>query len=93
MPGVWLYADGFPIVHLIGVESQPGADPDDLRLEHFAITAAGLKALLAELEAGGIRYFYRPVPEAGVVQVNFADPDGNHIHVDFDLAEAEGMDI
>jgi len=93
VPGVWLYADGNPIVHLIGVKTQPSADPKTVRLEHFAITATGLKAMLARLEADGERHFFRPVPEAGVLQVNITDLDGNHIHVDFDLAEAEGMDI
>jgi hypothetical protein len=28
-----------------------------------------------------------------VLQVNVWDPDGNHIHVDFDLAEADGIDV
>jgi len=93
VPGVWLYADGRPVVHLIGVTTQPDADPKAVRLEHFALTATGLKDMLAQLEADGERHFFRPVPEAGVVQVNIADPDGNHIHVDFDLAEAEAAGV
>ena len=93
VPGVWLYADGNPVVHLIGVKNQPGADPKDLRMEHFAMTATGLKDMIAMLESEGQKYFFRPVPEAGVVQVNFSDPDGNHIHVDFDIAEAKGIEI
>ncbi len=92
-PGAWLYADGFPIVHLVGVEKAPGADAADVRLEHFALSAAGLKAMLAKLEAEGERYRLNPVRDAGVLQVNVRDPDGNHIHVDFPLAEAEEMDI
>ena len=93
VPGVWLYGGGDPIVHLIGVEAQPGSDPKDLQLEHFALSATGLKALLARLDADGQKHWFRPVPEVGVVQVNISDPDGNHIHVDFDIAEAEGIDI
>ncbi|MCH8809691.1 MAG: hypothetical protein IH993_07665 [Proteobacteria bacterium] len=27
-----------------------------------------------------------------IVQVNIRDPDGNHIHIDFDAAEAEGVE-
>jgi catechol 2,3-dioxygenase-like lactoylglutathione lyase family enzyme len=46
-PGAWLYAEGHPVIHLVGVEVAPGADPADLRLEHFAISASGLKGLLA----------------------------------------------
>ncbi len=92
-PGAWLYADGFPIVHLVGVEKAPGADPGDVRLEHFAVSATGLKEMLALLKAEGERYRLNPIRDAGVVQVNVWDPDGNHIHVDFPLAEAEGLEI
>jgi len=92
-PGAWLYADGFPIIHLVGVETQPGADPGDVRLEHFAISASGLKDMLALLEREGARYQLRPIRDFGVLQVNVWDPDGNHIHVDFDIVEAEGMEI
>ena len=92
-PGAWLYADGFPILHLVGVAKQPTADPAEVRLEHFAISATGLKAMLKRLQADGERYQLRPIRDFGVLQVNVWDPDGNHIHVDFDLAEAEGMAI
>ena len=92
-PGAWLYADGRPIVHLVGVETAPGADPGALRLEHFAISANGLKDLLARLEADGARHRLRRIEEFGVLQVNVWDPDGNHIHIDFDAAEAEGLEV
>ncbi len=32
-------------------------------------------------------YTIDPVPGFPVVQVNLRDPDGNHIHIDFDQAE------
>ena len=92
-PGAWLYADGHPIVHLVGVETAPGADPADLRLEHFAISAKGLKGLLAKLEAEGAPCRLNHIRDFGIVQVNLQDPDGNHIHIDFDPAEAEGLEI
>lgn len=92
-PGAWLYAGAFPVLHLVGVETRPGADPGDVRLEHFALAATGLKPLLARLEAAGERYRLNPILDFSVLQVNLWDPDGNHIHVDFDLAEAAGMEI
>jgi catechol 2,3-dioxygenase-like lactoylglutathione lyase family enzyme len=92
-PGAWLYADGNPIIHLVGVDAQPGADPADVRLEHFAIAATGLKAMLARLAAEGERHRLNPIRDFGILQVNVWDPDGNHIHVDFDIAEAEGMTV
>ena len=92
-PGAWLYADGHPIVHLVGVETAPGADSADLRLEHFAISANGLKSLLATLDAEGTPCRLAPIRDFGIVQVNIRDPDGNHIHIDFDAAEAEGLGL
>lgn len=93
VPGAWLYADGHPIVHLIEVSREPGSDPKDLKLEHFAISASNLSGLLASLEAEKVSPRLFHVADFGILQVNIADPDGNHIHIDFDSAEAEGLEI
>ncbi|MEM1164454.1 MAG: VOC family protein [Pseudomonadota bacterium] len=92
-PGAWLYADGHAIIHLVGTEAEPANDGKDLRLEHFAIAATGLRALLDRAASAGERAEVRPVPGFPIVQVNMWDPDGNHIHIDFDEAEAEGLAI
>ena len=92
-PGAWLYADGHPIIHLVGVDTAPGADPAELRLEHFAISANGIKDLLARIEAGGVRHRLNHIKDFGILQMNLWDPDGNHIHIDFDAAEAEGTEL
>ena len=41
----------------------------------------------ALLDTRAIDFTIDRVPGFPVVQVNFHDPDGNHIHVDFDVAE------
>ncbi len=92
-PGAWLYAGDRPLVHLVGTGTAPGADPDDLRIEHFAFAASDLRTFLARLDAEDEPYRLRRIPGFGIVQVNVRDPDGNHIHVDFDAAEAEGLDL
>lgn len=92
-PGAWLYVDGHPIVHLVGTDVAPAADPADLRLEHFAISGTGLKSLIARLDTEGARYRLNHLNDFGIFQVNVWDPDGNHIHVDFDAAEAAGLEI
>lgn len=92
-PGAWLYAGERPLIHLVGTEAAPAADPADLRIEHFALAARDLPAFLARLEAEGEGYRLRRIPDFGIVQVNVWDPDGNHIHIDFDAAEAEGLDL
>lgn len=90
-PGAWLYCAGNPIVHLIGVDEQPKVT--ELQVEHFAIGGNGLPGFLERLKAGNIRYQLSKVADFGIIQVNIWDPDENHIHVDFPLAEAEGLDV
>lgn len=88
-PGAWLYSgDQKPTVHLVGVTKEP---PGGLKLEHFAFAATGLDGFLAKLDAERIKYDLIRVREAGIVQVNVLDPDGNHIHIDFREHEAKAL--
>ena len=87
-PGAWLYIDDKPIVHLVGVDRSLPAHQDDLRLEHFAISASGLSDFLARLKSKNVNYRLSKVPDFPIVQVNVWDPDGNHIHIDFPAEEA-----
>ena len=87
-PGAWLYAGDLALVHLVGIEHEAGSDPDDLKLEHGAFSAKGFTKLIERLKARGDRYRTFRVPGFPIVQVNVWDPDGNHLHVDFDAAEA-----
>ena len=82
-PGAWMYAGDHPVVHLVGVDSQPaGQDPT---LEHFALSATGYASFLETLDnAGTLPTGSARVPGIGVTQVNVSDDvDGNHIHIDF----------
>ena len=86
-PGAWLYLGEHPIVHLVGRAAAPAnAEP---AIEHFAISATGLRPFLERLGAHGIDHSVDPVPGYPLVQVNLHDCDGNHIHVDFESGEAE----
>lgn len=84
-PGAWLYANGIPCVHLVDVADQPQTVQP--RIEHFAFAATGLPEFLAKLDDRGIAYSVDEVPETPLLQVNIADIDGNHIHVDFASGE------
>lgn len=86
-PGAWLYLGDRAFVHLVGVQSPPEAG-GNVTLEHFAFRARGLAAFRAKLDAHGVVHSVDEVPGFPVLQVNFHDPDGNHIHVDFDVSEA-----
>ena len=86
-PGAWLYLGEEAYVHLVGVNGGVTAG-GAATLEHFSFRAKGMDAFLAKLDARGVAHSQDPVPGRPVVQVNFRDPDGNHIHIDFDAAEA-----
>lgn len=90
--GAWIYAGEFPVVHLVEVDVAP-PKAQDLALEHTAFFAKGLQEFIARLQASGERFRLVRVPGTPLVQVNIWDPDGNHLHVDFDAAEAEGIDL
>lgn len=86
-PGAWLYADGRPVIHLVGVEHQPTPE-GALRLEHFAFSATGLSEFLGRLQQLGVEYRQSRQAGSGNVVINLHDPDGNRLHVDFAASEA-----
>jgi catechol 2,3-dioxygenase-like lactoylglutathione lyase family enzyme len=92
-PGAWHYCGDHPVVHLVGVDTQPGADTGDLRLEHFALSATGLPDFVARLKQTGEEFRARPLDDFGIIQINVYDPDGNHIHIDFPISEGDGVDL
>ena len=85
IPGAWLYLGDTPVVHLVEVEDAP-TGYDGVRMEHVAFRATGYQTFLDTLGTHGIEPRLGHVPGTEIVQVNIADPDGNHIHVDFDLS-------
>ncbi len=84
--GAWLYLGDRAIVHISEVSGHPSAD-GDLTLEHFALRATDLDAFKSVLDQNGIDARLAEIADASIVQVNIHDPDGNHIHVDFDTNE------
>ena len=86
-PGAWLYANGQALVHLVGVDPAPPQPGDDLTLEHGAFSATDFAGMIARLEAQGERFKVVEVPGFPIVQVNVWDPDGNHLHIDYNVSE------
>lgn len=86
--GAWLYLGDQPYVHLVDVDDATAGE--NVTLEHFAFRATHMAEFTDRLEARGIPYSVDPVPGFPIVQVNFRDPDRNHIHVDFDSTEYDG---
>jgi catechol 2,3-dioxygenase-like lactoylglutathione lyase family enzyme len=80
-PGVWLWNDEAPIVHLIG--DRPGEAPNEQRpaentgrLDHVAFACADLPAMRDTLTARGIAFQERVVPRLNQTQLFLSDPDG-----------------
>ena len=92
--GAWHYVGDRAAVHLVEVPKGPkGVDP---KIEHFALRSKGLANFVAHLKKRKVDYNTVKVPLTGMIQVNVLDPDGNHIEVQFEAAEAgatpEAMD-
>jgi catechol 2,3-dioxygenase-like lactoylglutathione lyase family enzyme len=83
--GAWLYCRDNPVVHL--VEAEPGAaaavHADGLGLSHFAFRGTNLADFISRLRQAGVTFQLAQLPGTAVTQVNFRDPDGNALHVDF----------
>lgn len=85
IPGAWLYAGDHPVVHLVGngdlnrVGSEVG-----LKLEHFAFSATDMAAFEQKLTRNSHPFEKINVPGTDMIQFHIADPDGNHVHIDFD---------
>lgn len=86
--GAWLYAGDVAILHLVeDIGSARIGSEKALKLEHFALSATGASAFEEKLKASGDPYKTIEIRDAGLVQFHVSDPDGNHIHIDFDIKD------
>lgn len=90
--GAWLYCGGYPVLHLVEVDDAPPR-ATDLGLEHFAFRARDLAETLARLDREHVERRVGFVRDFGLCQVHVRDPDGNHVHLDFELGEAEALGL
>jgi len=80
--GVWLYAGGEPIVHIIA--GKPIATRATGAVDHLALKATGnVEEALANIKAHGVEYTMRKLERTGVTQVFFHDPDGVGVELNF----------
>lgn len=88
-PGVWLWNDGKPILHVI----QKAEIPDGAGvLDHMAFWGTDLASYIGKLKAKGLSYDLRRLPEggygAGIWQLFFQDPNGARVEIDLAADEA-----
>lgn len=84
-PGIWLYAAGQAVLHVIAGRALP-PDPRGV-LDHMAFSAKDLPATAGKLKARGIAYDLRRQPESGTWQLFCLDPSGARVELDFDPSE------
>ena len=90
--GAWMYCGGRPAVHLVE-RAQLEPVHGDLKLQHFAFAAKGLGEFLARLKQLDVPYRVGILDDFEICQINLTDPDGNHLHVDFPVAEARELGV
>ena len=80
-PGVWLYAEDVPILHVIDPVKMP-SEPAGV-LDHMAFNATGLKEVAGKLKARGIEYALQQQGETGTWQMFFLDVNGAKVELNF----------
>jgi catechol 2,3-dioxygenase-like lactoylglutathione lyase family enzyme len=84
-PGAWLYADGQPILHVIG--GRPTSELKPGVIDHMAFSGKDLAATLSALKDHGVEYDCRQQTGTGLWQVFFFDPNGAKVELDFPASE------
>jgi catechol 2,3-dioxygenase-like lactoylglutathione lyase family enzyme len=87
-PGVWLYSQGTPILHVIEKDEVP-AGPGVL--DHMAFWGTDLAGFVARLKGRAVAYDLKRTPDGGsapgVWQLFFHDPNGARVEIDFAAGE------
>lgn len=82
--GYWLYAGGYPILHLSEAgpgEERPARAPGTF--DHAAFRCSGQEQYEQELNRHGIQYRLATVPATQQVQIFLTDPAGNGVELNF----------
>ena len=90
-PGVWLYADDTPILHVIDPVKMPN-EPAGV-LDHMAFNATGLKDVVAKVKRRAIDYVLYQQGETGTWQMFFHDVNGAKVELNFAKDEAGAHEL
>jgi catechol 2,3-dioxygenase-like lactoylglutathione lyase family enzyme len=103
-PVKWLYLDGRDIVHIGPSASRAGENQKRYlgrtsqdtgtgtgALDHIAFRATGLRQMMSHLRAQGVAFSERRANGQALYQLFLYDPNGIKIELNYDAAEAEGL--
>ena len=72
-------------MHLVEIKEPAAVGTEvDLKLEHFAFRARGALAFKKRLETSDTKFREVFLADVNLYAFNIWDPDGNHVHVDFE---------
>ena len=100
-PGHWLYVEGKPVVHLVGVDPDDASglqeylggpiDAQSLQgsgaFDHVAFRAKDPERLIARLKDKGYAYRERKVPDLDLFQIFIEDPNGITVELNYWAAD------
>ena len=104
-PVYWLYLGGRDVVHISqsaqrashNQKAYLGRTAQDTgagtgAIDHIAFRATGLAATKAHLRRGGVEFNERRANGQALYQLFMFDPNGIKVELNFDAAEAQGME-
>lgn len=84
-PGHWLYAGGFPIVHLAATATDAQAGNGSGRIDHIALTGRDIEATRVHLRAERVPFTEAPISGWPLRQLFVQDPAGVKVELTFFL--------
>jgi len=88
-PGHWLYASGFPILHLNALLPSDHRGYGLSTIDHVSFRAHGLSGTREWLHSQGVRFSEIPLTGTRLHQVFVHDPVGTKVELTFDLNEED----
>ena len=88
--GMWLYADGAPIVHLVDLPAHAGPTPQGSAPsgpDHIALRCSNLEQTVQRLRRLGVAHVVNAVNAAGQVLVRLEDPAGLTLELVFEASK------
>lgn len=82
VPGLWLYVEGAPVVHIIQVEEP--LPKNSGAIDHIAFRAHNFDKFTSRLTANGIKYEDREIPGMDLHQLFCFDPHGIKVEFNFE---------
>lgn len=89
-PGVWLYAEGHPWVHVsIADAANQGEEGPDEGFGHIAFDLSDMNGFVKTLDGHDVEYDLHASPDRRLAQLFFNDPNGVQLEFTCALADAE----